>query len=280
MRGVGEEGGEAVAQEPPVVLEAREGAAEVGLRESDASAGLEVEVVVDDAKERERVVLRDHRIVAIHAACRRGVGPFDHDGSDPLECAGAGKRSARREAEAQGVGHVIRVAMLVPEHVQMLERMLRGNEEDARFEDGTGAEVQARRHPVHAGEVAGPDAFEQPPVTGLHAGTDGEVEERPLAPAHPGERRQLGVRGDDDPAWRPGRPTQVAEAQVLAREERARHEAMCPEGRAIGAAPESPDQSARVSGHPSHSHTPRPITHSRSSPVSHGRCWVKSVMHS
>jgi len=36
----------------------------------------------------------------------------------------------------------------------------------------------------------------------------------------------------------------------------------------------------RGSGQPSHSHTPRPITHSRSSPLSQGRCWVKSVMHS
>ena len=33
-------------------------------------------------------------------------------------------------------------------------------------------------------------------------------------------------------------------------------------------------------GQPSHSHTPRPITHSRSAPVSHGRCSVNSVMHS
>ena len=37
---------------------------------------------------------------------------------------------------------------------------------------------------------------------------------------------------------------------------------------------------AFVSGHPSHSHTPRPITHCRSSPFSHGRCSVKRVMHS
>ena len=34
------------------------------------------------------------------------------------------------------------------------------------------------------------------------------------------------------------------------------------------------------SGQPSHSQTPRPITHSRSSPFSQGRCSVKSVMHS
>lgn len=51
---------------------------------------------------------------------------------------------------------------------------------------------------------------------------------------------------------------------------------LSPLGRGQG---EGPDQ-ARASGQPSHSQTPRPITHSRSSPFSQGRCWVKSVMHS
>ncbi len=34
------------------------------------------------------------------------------------------------------------------------------------------------------------------------------------------------------------------------------------------------------SAQPSHSHTPRPMTHARSSPLSQGRCSVKSVTHS
>ncbi len=42
----------------------------------------------------------------------------------------------------------------------------------------------------------------------------------------------------------------------------------------------APGSQTRPSGQPSHSQTPRPITYSRSSPLSHGRCWVKSVMHS